>query len=211
MMGHRPFDTPAIQSKLSEVYEKILLDLFSLPYPADENMPIIRLDGDALAVCRNFSEKVEARLLTDLEEMSDWGGKCAGAALRLAGILHCIKNRTCPDDALVSELTMKRATKIMAYFLKHAKYAYSVMGANKTLHEAKYLLRRLESQSKQELTKSGIYHLRRNKCFKKTDDMIPALDLLIDYGYLKKKSYSIATGGRPRGDSYLLNPLHFNE
>lgn len=211
MMGHRPFDTPAIPSKLSEIYEGILLDLFSLPYPTDEDMPIIRLDGDALVVYRNFSEKVEARLLTDLEEMSDWGGKCAGAALRLAGILHCVENRTCPDGTLVSERTMKRATKITAYFLKHAKYAYSVMGADKTLHEAKYILRRLESQSKQELTKSGIYHLCRNKCFKKADDMIPALDLLIDYGYLKKKSYSIATGGRPRGDSYLLNPLHFDE
>ena len=209
MMGYRPFDTPAIQEELSEQYEKILLDLFSLPYP-DSDTPLIKLDGDALAVYRQFSEKIEARLLTDLEDLSDWGGKCAGTALRIAGILHCVENRTAPDKTPVSERTMKRATKITAYFLEHAQYAYSVMGADKALHEAKYILRRLESQSKTELTKSGIYHLCRSKSFKKADDMLPALDLLIEYGYLKKRVYYQATGGRPKGDSYLLNPLYFN-
>ena len=210
MMGHRPFDTPAIKQELIDHYEKILLDLFSLPYP-DGDIPSIKLGGDALDVYREFSEKIEARLLTDLEEMSDWGGKCAGGALRIAGVLHCVENRTAPDRTLVSERTMKRATRIMAYFLKHAQYAYSIMGADKTLHDAKYILRRLESQPQLELTKSNIYHLCRNKSFKKADDMLPALDLLIEYGYLKKKSNWQETGGRPRGDSYLLNPLHFNE
>lgn len=209
MMGHRPFDTPPIQEELSEQYERILLDLFTLPFP-NSDMPVIRLGSDALDVYRQFSEKIEARLLTDLEDLSDWGGKCAGTALRIAGILHCVENRTSPDRTLVSERTMKRATKITAYFLEHAQYAYSVMGADKTLHEAKYILRRLESQSKQELTKSGLYHLCRNKSFKKADDMLPALDLLIEYGYLKKRVYYQATGGRPKGDSYLLNPLYFD-
>ncbi len=40
--------------------------------------------------------------------------------------------------------------------------------------------------------------------------MLHALDLLIEYGYLKKRSYYQATGGRPKGDSYLLNPLYFD-
>ena len=209
MMGHRPFDTPPIQKELNEQYEKILLDLLSLPYP-NSDMPIIRLDGDALDVYRQFSEKIEARLLTDLEDMSDWGGKCAGTALRIAGILHCVENRISPDKTLVSGRTMKRAIKITEYFLEHAQYAYSVMGADKTLHEAKYILRRVESQARREFTKSGLYHLCRNKSFKRADDMLPALDLLIEYGYLKKRSYYQATGGRPKGDSYLLNPLYFD-
>ena len=210
MMGYRPFDTPAIDEGLSEDYEQILLDLFALPYP-DGDMPLIKLNGDAVAVYREFSEMIEKRLLTDLEDMSDWGGKCAGTALRIAGLLHCVENRTAPSKARVTERTMKRATKIVSYFLKHAQYAYSVMGADKTLHEAKYILRRLGTQSKEELTKSGLYHLCRNKIFKKADDMLPALELLIEYGYLKKRTYHQATGGRPKGDSYLLNPLYFNK
>ena len=110
---------PPIQKELNEQYEKILLDLLSLPYP-NSDMPIIRLDGDALDVYRQFSEKIEARLLTDLEDMSDWGGKCAGTALRIAGILHCVENRISPDKTLVSGRTMKRAIKITEYFLEHA-------------------------------------------------------------------------------------------
>ena len=149
-------------------------------------------------------------LLTDLEDMSDWGGKCAGTALRIAGILHCVENRISPDKTLVSGRTMKRAIKITEYFLEHPQYAYSVMGADKTLHEANYILRRVESQARREFTKSGLYHLGRNKSFKRADDMLHALDLLIEYGYLKKRSYYQATGGRPKGDSYLLNPLYFD-
>lgn len=210
MIGHRPFDTPAIRSELSEKYEQMLLDLFSLTYP-DKNLPLIQLGGDALEVYRQFSEKIETRLLTDLEDMSDWGGKCAGTALRIAGILHCVENRTEPEKILVSKRTMRRATKITDYFLKHAQYAYSVMGADKTVHDAKYILRRLETQGKRELTKSGIYHLCRSKSFKKADDILPALDLLIEYGYLQKRTYYQATGGRPRGDSYILNPLYFDK
>lgn len=210
MMGHRPFDTPKIKNSLTEAYEQILLDLFSLPYP-DSNMPQIKLNSDALAVYRRFSEKIESRLLTDLADMSDWGGKCAGAALRIAGLLHCVENRTSPHKTPVSEQTMKNATKITTYFLKHAQYAYSVMGADKTYHEAKYILRRLETQSERELTKSSLLHLCRCKSFKKADDMLPALDLLVEYGYLKKRSYYQATGGRPKGDSYILNPLYFDE
>ncbi len=210
MMGHRPFDTPAIQDSLSEGYEQVLLALFSLPYP-DPDMPIIKLGPDALAVYRQFSEKIERRLLTDFEDMPDWGGKCAGSALRIAGILHCVENRSAPSKNPVSERTMKRAVKIMSYFIKHAQYTYSVMGADKTLHEARYILRRLEKQPMRELTKSAIYHLCRNKNFKKADDIIPALDLLIEYGYLKRRSYYQATGGRPRSDSYLLNPIYFGE
>ena len=209
IMGRRPFDTPSIQKELNEKYEKILLDLLSLPYP-NSDMPIIRLDGNALDVYRQFSEKIETCLLTDLEDMSDWGGKCARTALRIAGILHCVENRISPDKALVSGPTMKRATKITEYVLEYAQYAYSVMGADKTLHEAQYILRRLESQARQKFTKSSLYHLCRNKSFKRADDMLPALDLLIEYGYLKKRVYYQATGGRPRGDNYLLNPLYFD-
>ena len=209
-MGHRPFDTPEIQSDLTEAYEQILIDLFSLPYP-DSNIPLIKLDSDALAIYRRFSEKIESRLLTDLADMSDWGGKCAGAALRIAGLLHCVENRTSPDKIFVSERTMKRATRITNYFFKHAQYAYSIMGADKTVHDAKYILRRLETQDKRELTKSSLFHLCRSKSFKRADDMLPALDLLVEYGYLKKRSYYQATGGRPKGDSYILNPLYFDE
>lgn len=153
----------------------------------------------------------EKRLLTDLDDMSDWGGKYAGTALRIAGLLHCVENRTAPNKVRVSERTMKRATKIVSYFLKHAQYACSVMGADKTVHETKYILQRLKTLSKNELTKNNLHHLCRSKNFKKADDMLPAIALLIEYGYLKRKSYHKATGGRPKGDSYILNPLYFNK
>lgn len=102
---------------LAELVEenRILLDQFALPTP-DNGVPLIKLGNGAREIQREFSEKIESRLLTDLEDMSDWGGKCAGAALRIAGLLHGVEHCAAPDKALVSWRTMKRATKITRYF-----------------------------------------------------------------------------------------------
>lgn len=47
--------------------------------------------------------------------------------------------------------------------------------------------------------------------FSKVDDVVPVIELLIEYGYLKERTYSAPTGGRPRGNGYLLNPLFFDK
>ena len=84
---------------LSEDYEQILLDLFSLPFP-DGDMPLIKLNGDAVAVYRDFSEMIEKRLLTDLEDMSDWGGN---------GSENCGSASLCGESNLSEQSTCVRA------------------------------------------------------------------------------------------------------
>lgn len=55
-----------------------------------------------------------------------------------------------------------------------------------------------------------IWKLCKGKRFKKVADIMPSLELLTDYGYIKPvPGAGIYEGGRPKGDRYLLNPKHF--
>ena len=157
-----------------------------------------------------FFNWVEPQLVSELENTEGWGGKLVGAMLRIAGVMHCAKHPKKPSQTLVSEITMKKAVKIAKYFLAHAQYAFSLMGADKSLQGAKYILRKLKQQPKRVLTKYQIFRLCRSKIFIRADDVLPALELLIEYGYMREQSDALPTGGRPKGSIYILNPLYFD-
>jgi len=207
-IGTRPFETPSIPSELKQAYTDLLQTLLNLPYPKN-SIPVLYLSENATAVYKRFNDKIERMLIAELEDIREWAAKCVGTCLRIAGILHCAKYKTAPDKALVLAGTMKNAVKITEYFIEHAKYAYFLMGADKILQNAKYILRRLEKQPERELTESQIHHLCRK--FKKQYEMRPSLELLAEHGYMKLRSYSAPTGGRPRGKCYILNPLYFDK
>ena len=84
------------------------------------------------------------------------------------------------------------------------------MGADKALRGAKHILRKLQGQEKRELTKYQIHRLCRGE-FPKAEDVVPVVELLIEHGYLKERTYPAPTGGRPRASGYLLNPLFFDK
>lgn len=66
----------------------------------------------------------------DLSDITDWAGKFVGAVLRIAGILHVAQNPAMPMFVDDSGETMERTVSIDRYFLKHAKAAHSLMGAD---------------------------------------------------------------------------------
>ena len=84
------------------------------------------------------------------------------------------------------------------------------MGADKALRGAKHILKKLQNQDKRELTKYQIHRLCRGE-FPRVEDTIPAIELLIEHGYLRERTYLAPTGGRPRANGYILNPLFFDK
>jgi hypothetical protein len=55
---------------------------------------VLAIGADASAVMRDWETEIES-MLSDggqLEIMRDWGAKLAGATLRLAAVLHCVKH-----------------------------------------------------------------------------------------------------------------------
>lgn len=209
-MGRRNYDTPEINTDLEISYKQLITKLLENPYPPNGILPSIQLSPSAKEAVKHFHDWLEPKLIDGMEYMDNWGAKLLGNMLRLAGILHCAINPIRPDQTALSAETVRHAITISKYFLRHAKCVHNLLGADRDIQQSKRIIRKLQEQDKTELTKYQIYHMCRSS-FQRVDDIAPMLSILVDHGYLKEKRYSAPTGGRPRANSYLLNPIFFDK
>lgn len=209
-MGNRSYDTPEIDTDLELAYKQLITKLLEIPYPSNGVLPSIHLSTSAKDKVKHFHDWLEPKLVDGLEHMDGWGAELLGNMLRLSGILHCAKNPKEPEQIALSADTAQQAITISKYFLRHAKCVYNLLGTDKDIQLAKHIIKKLQQQEKSELTKYQIYRMCRGS-FQKVEDISPILDILVDYGYLKEKRNTAPTGGRPRGSSYLLNPIFFDK
>lgn len=173
-------------------------------------LPIINLSPSAQNEVIRFHDWLEPKLVDELEYMESWGAKLLGNMLRIAGMLHCAKNSNAPSETSLSSETVQQAIAISKYFLHHAKCVHNLLGTDKDMQLAKHVTKKLQNQEKRELSKYQIFRLCRGS-FQRVDDLNPILDILIEFGYLKERTHPAPTGGRPRANTYLLNPNFFND
>lgn len=209
LIGTRILKTPAIPEDIENGYNELVLKLLNIPFPKNAKPNHLMLEESASHLLEKFFDWVEPQLVGDLENMEGWGEKFIGTTLRIAGLLHCAEHKSDSAHTLVSLKTLKKAIKIGKYFLKHAQYTFSLMGADKALQGAKQIVKKLKTQSSKELSKYQIFRLCRGS-FAKADDALPSLELLVEYGYLKEQVNGTPTGGRPRASTYILNPKFFD-
>ena len=209
LIGTREYITPSIPLEAKKKYEQLIVDLFAIP-KLKSKPSLLKLDEGALSKLADFYSWVEKRLKTKLFHIQDWSKKVAGTALRIAGLLHCVKYQERAAENLVSKEVMQKAILMSQYFIKQAKYSYSLAGLDRQVSEAQIILNRLEQQKQDRLGPYQIFKLCRKHPFKKTEDVLPALKLLVEYGYLKCIKDTTPTGGRVKGNIYVLNPLHFD-
>lgn len=209
-LGTRNFKTEKISLIVEEEYKKLIYNLLKLPNT--EKPIILKLSTDANKELENFYNWLEPRLVDELDFMADWAGKLVGASLRIAGILHCMEYTNITYGCSVSINTMKKAIDISKYFLEHSKYAYMLMGTDKETQKAKYILKKLKKQEKSLLKRNEIATLCRSKDIKNANDIIKALDILVENGYILELKAEERTGvGRKPDIVYELNPLYFKK
>lgn len=209
-MGTRHFVTPNIPPDLEIAYQQLVGKLLEIPYPTNGILPIINLSPSAQNEVIRFHDWLEPKLVDELEYMESWGAKLLGNMLRIAGMLHCAKNSNAPSETALSSETVQQAIAISKYFLHHAKCVHNLLGTDKDMQLAKHVTKKLQNQEKRELSKYQIFRLCRGS-FQRVDDLNPILDILIEFGYLKERTHPAPTGGRPRANTYLLNPNFFND
>lgn len=194
-VGHRDIDPPAIPDGIKRGYTELIKRILS-----GKGKGIIRLDEAANDLRSRFQKIIETKLGDEWADMTDWGGKCTGAMVRIAALIHCAQAKGEPSETPINGETMIAAMSIAEYLGAHAEAAYQVMGANEDYTNAKYLLRRIKGFDK--ISERDLFQRCKGK-FKRVEDMRPALDLLIDMDYLRASD--IATGGRP-STMLMVNP-----
>ena len=108
-----------------------------------------------------------------------------------------------PREA-VSAQTVLAAWRIGEYFKANAINAFVEMGADKVTADAVYLLERVCHLGQDELSERDL-HVASRPRFKTKADLKPALDRLVDHGYLSPLPIPKQEGvGRPASPRYRV-------
>lgn len=210
-IGKRKFVTTPIPEEVKARYKE---NIFQLLEPSQENSTqTLKLSSEALEVFEPFYNWIEQELAGDLEFMSDWAGKLSGTCLRIAGILHLIDYSNIKNkNNVVSDTIMEKAIEISKYFLEHSKYAYTILGEDKEMQKAKFIIKKLEKQKETQLKRHEILRVSRSTHYRINvpQTIEKALQILVDYGYIREIPIPEKEGvGRKQDPIYELNPLYF--
>ena len=199
-VGHREITPPPVPDNATSIYRATIRRML-----ADQDSGTITLSPEADQVRRQYQSYTEHRLGPDgdLYTMRDWGSKAAGAALRIAALLH-IADCDAPTATPIPADVMARATSILECLAAHAKAAYGLMGGDQTQAEARYLWRRIQAHGGQEISKRDLIRLTSGH-YQQAEDMEPAITTLEEMNYIRRVRKSQGRG-RPK-EIILVNPL----
>jgi hypothetical protein len=213
LLGHRQTRTTPVPSVVSHTYHGRLIALLKLPLEADEDgVPVARalqMTPEAARLFEDFEERTEPLLsqFGSLGHMTDWGGKLVGHVARILGLLHCAATPQPPWLTKIAPDTVQCALRLGEYLGAHARAAYGVMGAEPAVEDAKHLLAWLTRDARQAISKRDLHQGTKTR-FPRIAMMEPALQLLIEHGFLALQAPAIQDGkpGRPAGPCYDINP-----
>jgi len=214
-VGSRKYRSAPVPDEVSRAYEMQIRNMLEDEYSKEPEIITISPESDRMIEA--FAVELEPKLKEEYSDISDWAGKLIGNTHRIAGLLcrasvfrsHDFLD--VPEPLVIDAATMANAIRIARYFISHAKAAFSLMGADNTVKQSKYVLNAIKNTGLAEFNKRDIMRLCRS--FKRADDLQPVLDHLVDYGYIAVKESGIYSGkGRPPAQSYIVNPcIYENE
>lgn len=208
LVGKRRFNTTPISYEAKQRYREIIEDMLDEDKAEPE---LITLSPEAVKLLEDFSVSLEPKLRGEYADISDWAGKLVGNVLRLAGILtRADKPRfesvafDNPQPLVASAAIMRNAITLGSYFIQHAKAAYDLMGADDVTENAKYILNAVTKRRLEKFTRRDVMRLCRR--FKTAGEVQPALDVLVDRGFLWENVKETKEFKKPKGTDYLVNP-----
>jgi len=208
-VGHRKIAAAPVPPDVLDTYETTVRNLAKGMSGWLGDPAILTLTAAAQTGVQEIEAAVEPTLAGDgeLASLADWGAKYVGAIARLAGIIHLAEHG--PDAGPVGQVTAETvlsAARIGAYFKAAAINAFAEMGTDQGTVDAIYLLERLRRLDEKEVSERDL-HVATRPRFKTKADLMPALDRLVEHGYLIPIEVPATTsGGRPPSPRYTVHP-----
>ncbi|MFN3701595.1 MAG: YfjI family protein [Alphaproteobacteria bacterium] len=202
-VGYRQFEEIEIDAFAQTQYSNAIINLLHLPIPDEPHC--MTLDTPSFKMFKAFREKeIERELRPDgqLYICRAWAGKLAGYTLRIAALMHQAQHQS-PQHTVIQEATMLQAIALSRLLMKHAIAAFSMMGADTEVNDAKELLEWLKAIGKDRLTKTEIIDGNRNKKLGEKKRLGNALALLISKNYLSEPHSDAST--RKPTEVYFVN------
>ncbi len=205
---NRPID-PVARAKYAHALKYVL----DLPDAGTEEDPtkrhVLTLTGEALTLWAKYADAVEARQAEgeDLVGIRDWASKLAGAVARIAGNFHLIQHAGGNWRQPLAPETALAAWAVGEYLIPHALAAFGEMRADPRLVLARRILGWIERKDLTQFTLRECQQAHKGgQALLTTEELLPALALLTEHGYVRAAGSGQATGGRPGSATYTVNP-----
>ena len=218
MIGRRKYEVEAIPEYRKDEMWNVLNRLLKIPVPPTPT--VVEPDEEAMKLSRDYFYKVDKEIVNaPSSELRAWIGKLYGNTMRIALCLHCIKYLEDFGSHKIDKETMHNAIELGWYFLGQARKAYANAGLTDPpeVRDAKYIMQRIDSTGKMELSLREVQRLCADK--KGMEDkkgMVPGINCLIAHGYIRVQKVKVfdktdktaktpKKGGRPSEIVYV-NP-----
>lgn len=212
LLGNRRINPNPVRPSVEIAYETLIRRLASLVNTDDQPAHVLRLTPEAAARNDDFQREIESWLGEEgrLAELQDWGGKFAGLTARLAAIMHLVANDdNAPWEYPVELSTIEAAITLGRWAVCHAEAVLMLMsGESGPSDDAAYVLRWLRKRSQPDFKRRDVQVHGRSRFDGAQERLDEALELLVDYGWIKPDvSDGVPKGpGRPKSPRYLVHP-----
>lgn len=206
-VGRRIIGPPPLDRAVEERYRVAVSDLVNGMVGWAGDPIILQLTDAARQVILKIEATIEPTLAGDgeLAPLADWGSKFVGAVGRIAGILHLAELGADQGPRKpVEARTVEAAARIGAYYKAAAINAFIAMGTDQCTADASYLLERIRRLNQDVVSVRDVFTAASRARFRTTAALKPALDRLVDHGYLMPLPEAAPTGGRPASQRYKV-------
>lgn len=198
--GYQALRSESIPENLQRQYSELVYRMLRLP--KSDKPPVMVSDDDAYYIYDDYHNHLQVNMRPGgiFENLKEWAAKQFARCMKIAAILHLCEHE--PSE-IISGQTVFNAVSIAMWTENHALKALSTEMLDTTEKDANYVLERIKTADKLELSKREILRL----CQKlNADEITEPLELLEDMGYIRYIQPPPGTRGRPP-ENYKINPL----
>ena len=202
-VGYRTGDGEAMSAETLETFENLVDGLLENSHRAD---PVsLELTSEALEEWEVLREEIEFAMRKGerFAHMTDWAGKAAGGAARIAAGFHAARHGK--DFALhrISATDMRAATQTVRALSEHALCAYGQMKVDPKYYQAERIVEWIKNHNRSKFTLSEFCSSTSTKNIS-DETLHDAVNLLQEAQFIAARP-SQAGPGRPTR-KYTVNP-----
>ena len=208
-VGYRKTRTTPVPDKVGADYLMRMTGVVTTLAEWTSDPQRLQLAPGALEKHTLFREAHELRMRpdADLGHIPEWASKLAGAVARIAGLLHVAWNEGEAHKHPVGENTMAAAITVGEYLTEHALAAFSYMGADPAIEDARGVLEWAKRKGLTQFSQRDLHRAMQSR-FRKTEDTEPALAVLTGSGWIRevKTTGPGRQGGRSPSPLFAVHP-----
>lgn len=227
MVGEWTYPDLAIPQCIRDRYENVVRALLDRPTPEYEDMPRLRIRGEAYQVWRDYALHITAQLKPEgkLRQIAPgYASKHAGRAARIAARWHMVEHAlepSMPPD--ISVETVRKATRVADWLLENALVFFERAGLTPAEALAKRILEWIR-RTRPTLAVRGrdgmegvipdAFNMREVNRFlhgKHLELQRQAIDNLIGRDFLRERPAPAAKSGRTPSPAFDVNPAAFRD